>query len=139
MKKQILLSASLFHALNDAASVITPMVFPLLLAQNFLIANYSQIGILSNLGLLTSFVVQFLVVRISFWSEYRTLMVLSGLGLCASMAVTPLARNYGMLLVFFLLMRVFASFYHPIVIAWVSKSRSGSGRELDDAMGIQSG
>ncbi len=139
MKKQILLSASLFHALTDAASIITPMVFPILLSQNFLIANYSQIGVLSNLGLLTSFVVQFLVVRISFWSEYRTLMVLSGLGLCASMAVTPLARNYGMLLVFFLLMRVFASFYHPIVIAWVSKSRSGSGRELDDAMGIQSG
>ena len=139
MKKRILLSASLFHALTDAASIITPMVFPILLSQGFLIDNYSQIGILSNLGLLTSLVVQFLVVRISFRSEYRTLMVLSGLGLCASMAVTPLARNYGMLLLFFLLMRVFASFYHPIVIAWVSKSRAGSGRELDDAMGIQSG
>ena len=139
MKKRILLSASFFHALNDAASIITPMVFPLLLAQNFLIANYSQIGVLSNLGLLTSFLVQFLAVRVSFWCEYRTLMILSGLGLCASMAVTPLARTYGMLLVFFLLMRVFASFYHPIVIAWVSKSRAGSGRELDDAMGIQSG
>lgn len=139
MKKRILLSASLFHALTDAASVITPMVFPLLLAQNFLISNYAQIGVLSNLGLLTSFLIQFLVVRISFRSEYRTLMIFSGLGLCASLAVTPLARTYGMLLVFFLLMRVSASFYHPIVIAWVSKSRAGSGRELDDAMGIQSG
>jgi FSR family fosmidomycin resistance protein-like MFS transporter len=139
LKKRILLSASLFHALTDAASVITPMVFPLLLAQNFLISNYAQIGVLSNLGLLTSFLIQFLVVRISFRSEYRTLMIFSGLGLCASLAVTPLARTYGMLLVFFLLMRVSASFYHPIVIAWVSKSRSGSGRELDDAMGIQSG
>jgi hypothetical protein len=45
MKTKILLSASLFHALTDAASIITPMVFPLLLAQNFLIANYSQIGV----------------------------------------------------------------------------------------------
>lgn len=139
MKKRILLSASLFHALTDAATVVTPMVFPLLLAQHFLIDNYSQIGILSNLGLLTSLAVQFLVVRISFRSEYRTLMILSGLGLCASLAATPLARSYGLLLVFFLLLRIFASFYHPIVIAWVSKSRSGSGRELDDAMGIQSG
>jgi len=139
MKKRILLSASLFHALTDAATIITPMVFPLLLARNFLIDNYSQIGILSNLGLLTSLVVQFLVVRISFRSEYRTLMILSGLGLCASLALTPLARTYGMLLVFFLLLRVSSSFYHPIVIAWISKSRSGSGRELDDAMGIQSG
>ena len=139
MKKKILISASLFHALTDAASVITPMIFPLLLTQNFLIANYAQVGILSNLGLLTSLAVQFLVVRISFRSEYRTLMILSGLGLCASMAVIPLARTYGMLLLFFLLLRVFSSFYHPLVIAWISKSRAGSGRELDDAMGIQSG
>jgi MFS family permease len=139
MKKQILLSASLFHALTDAASVITPMVFPLLLSQNLLIANYSQIGLLSNLGLLISLVVQFLVVRISFRSEYRTMMILSGLGLCASMAVIPFARTYAGLVLFFLLLRVFASFYHPIVIAWISKTRAGSGRELDDAMGIQSG
>lgn len=139
MKKRILLSASLFHALTDAATIITPMIFPLLLVQHSLISNYAQIGVLSNLGLLTSLLVQFLVVRISFLSEYRTLMILSGLGLCASMAVTPLARSYGMLLVFFLLMRVSASFYHPIVIAWVAKTRAGSGRELDDAMGIQSG
>jgi MFS family permease len=139
VKKRILLSASLFHALTDAATVVTPMVFPLLLAKGVLIDSYAQIGILSNVGLLTSFVVQFLVVRISFRSEYRTLMILSGLGLCASMAITPFAHSFGMLLVFFLLLRISASFYHPIVIAWVSKSRSGSGRELDDAMGIQSG
>ena len=139
MKKQILLSASLFHALTDAASVITPMVFPLLLAQGLLISNYAQIGILSNLGLLASLAVQFLVVRISYRSEYRTLMILSGLGLCASLAVIPFARSFATLLLFFLVLRVFSSFYHPIVIAWISKSRAGSGRELDDAMGIQSG
>jgi MFS family permease len=139
LKQRILLSASLFHALTDAASVITPMVFPILLAQNLLISNYAQIGILSYLGLVTSLVVQFLVVRISFRSEYRTLMILSGLGLCASLAVIPFARSFATLLLFFLVLRVFSSFYHPIVIAWISKSRAGSGRELDDAMGIQSG
>jgi MFS family permease len=115
------------------------MLFPLLLAQNTLIANYSQIGFLSNLGLLTTLAVQFLVVRMSFRSEYRTMMILSGLGICASMAVIPFARTYLSLLLFFLLLRVSTSFYHPIVIAWISKSRAGSGRELDDAMGIQSG
>jgi MFS family permease len=139
MKKKILLSASLFHALTDAASVITPMVFPLLLTQGLLISNYSQIGLLSNLGLLTSLVVQFLVVRVSYRTEYRTMMVLSGLGLCASMAVIPFARSYLGLVLLFLLLRIASSFYHPIVIAWISKSRAGSGRELDDAMGVQSG
>jgi MFS family permease len=66
-------------------------------------------------------------------------MILSGLGLCTSLAVIPLARTYAALLLFFLFLRVTASFYHPVVIAWISKSRAGSGRELDDAMGIQSG
>ncbi|HOW84932.1 MAG TPA: MFS transporter [Candidatus Aminicenantes bacterium] len=139
MKKRILLSASLFHPLTDAATVITPMVFPLLLARKFLITNYAQIGLLSNLGLLTSLLVQFMVVRVSFRREYRTLMVFSGLGLCASLALIPLARTYAALLLLFLGLRICASFYHPIVIAWVSKSQAGSGRELDDAMGIQSG
>jgi len=139
MKKQILLSASLFHALTDAATVITPMIFPILYNQRFLITNYAQIGLLSNLGLLLTFIVQFLVVRLSFRHEYRLLMLASGLGICVSMALVPFARSFWMLIVFFMMLRIFTSFYHPIVIAWVAKSRSGSGRELDDAMGIQSG
>jgi MFS family permease len=65
--------------------------------------------------------------------------MISGLGMCASLAFVPLARSFLALTAFFLLIRVFTSFYHPIIIAWISKSRSGSGRELDDAMGIQSG
>jgi MFS family permease len=44
-----------------------------------------------------------------------------------------------MLVLFFVFIRVFTSFYHPVIIAWVSKSMAGSGKELDDAMGIQSG
>jgi MFS family permease len=139
MKQKILLSASLFHALTDAASVVTPMIFPILYDKRFLITRYSQIGLLSNLGLLTTLAVQFLVVRLSLRYEYRLMMLASGLGICVSLALVPFARTFGVLLLFFMLMRVVSSFYHPIVIAWVSKSQSGSGRELDDAMGIQSG
>jgi MFS family permease len=139
MKKKILLSASLFHALTDAATVITPMIFPILYSRKFLITSYSQIGLLSNLGLLITFVIQFLVVRLSFRHEYRTMMFVSGLGTCAAMALVPFARSFVVLVLFFMLIRIFTSFYHPIVIAWVSKSRAGSGKDLDDAMGIQSG
>lgn len=139
MKRKILLSASLFHALTDAASVITPMIFPILYNQRFLITRYSEIGLLSNIGLLLTFVVQFLVVRLSFRYEYRLMMLGSGLGICLSMALIPFARSFAVLLLFFSLLRIFSSFYHPIVIAWVSKSQSGTGQALDDAMGIQSG
>ncbi len=139
MKKKILISASFFHAMTDAASVITPMIFPILYSRQFLITRYSQIGFLSNVGLLTTLIVQFLVVELSFRHEYRFMMVISGLGICLSMAIVPLVRTFAGLLLAFLLIRVFSSFYHPIVVAWISKSRSGSGKELDDAMGIQSG
>jgi len=139
MKKKILISSSLFHALNDAASVITPTVFPILYSQGFIISSYSQIGLLSNLGLLTTLLMQFLVVKLSVKYEYRSLLLLSGLGICASMALVPFVRTFGALLLVFLMIRVFSSFYHPVIVAWVSKSQSGSGQELDDAMGIQSG
>ena len=91
MKKRILLSASLLHALNDATTVVVPMVFPLLYGETRLITSYGQIGLLSNLGLLTTLLVQFVVVKLSFHIEYRTLMAASVLGICASLALTPLA------------------------------------------------
>lgn len=139
MKKRILLSASVFHALTDAATVITPTVFPILYSHGFLITRYSQIGLLSNLGLLTTLVLQFLAVRLSFRHEYRRLLFVSGLVICAATALVPFARTFLGLAAAFLLLRAATSFYHPVVIAWISKSREGSGRELDDAMGIQSG
>jgi MFS family permease len=125
--------------LNDAASVITPTIFPILYSQAFLITRYSQIGLLSNIGLFTTLIVQFLAVRLSYKYEYRTLLLLSGAGICAATALVPLSRTFGMLILFFVLIRVFTSFYHPVIIAWVSKSMAGSGKGLDDAMGIQSG
>ncbi len=139
MKKRILISASFFHALTDAATVVIPTVFPVLYNRKFLITSYSQIGLLSNLGLVATVLVQFLVVRISYKYEYRTLLLASGLGICATMALIPFGRTFAVLLLLFLLLRIAASFYHPIMIAWISKTRAGSGKELDDAMGIQSG
>jgi MFS family permease len=139
MKKKILLTASLFHMLNDAASVITPTIFPILYSRGLLISSYSQIGLLSNIGLFTTLLVQFLAVRLSYRHEYRNLLLVSGVGICAAMALVPFSRTFGMLILFFILIRVFTSFYHPVIIAWVSKSRAGSGKDLDDAMGIQSG
>jgi len=139
MKKRILLTSSIFHMLNDAAGIITPTVFPILYSQGFLISSYSQIGLLSNIGLMTTLIVQFLAVRLSYRYEYRNLLLISGVGICAAMALVPFSKSFGKLVLFFLLIRVFTSFYHPVIVAWVSKSRAGSGKDLDDAMGIQSG
>lgn len=139
MKKRILLSASLFHALTDAATIVTPTIFPILYSQAFLIKKYSQIGLLSNLGLITTLVLQFWVVNLSFRYEYRWMMLLSGLGIALANFLVPLSPSFLVLLLMFVLLRAFTSFYHPVVIAWISRSRAGSAQELDDAMGIQSG
>lgn len=139
MKKRILLSASLFHALTDAATIVTPTVFPILYSQGLLIKKYSQIGFLSNVGLITTLLLQFWVVNLSFRHEYRRLMLLSGLGIALANFLIPFSPSFFVLLLMFVLLRAFTSFYHPVVIAWVSRSRAGSDRELDDAMGIQSG
>ena len=137
MKNRILLSASLFHALNDATTVVVPMVFPLLYGRGSLITSYSQIGLLSNLGLLTTLLVQFLVVKLSCHIEYKTLLLWSFVGIGISLACLPLASSFLTLIAFFLFMRVVTSVYHPVMIAWISKSQPAHG--LDQAMGIQSG
>jgi MFS family permease len=139
MKKRILLSASLFHALTDAATIVTPTIFPILYSQGFLIKKYSQIGLLSNVGLITTLLLQFWVVTLSFKHEYRWLMLISGLGIVLANFLVPLSPSFFVLLLMFVLLRAFTSFYHPVVVAWISRSRAGSGQELDDAMGIQSG
>ena len=139
MKKKLLVSASLFHGMTDAAAIIPSMIFPILFNQGFLIKNYAQIGLISNLGLLTTLAMQFLVVRLSCRYESRTLLLLSGCAISLSLAAMPFVTTFAGLLLAFLFLRIATSFYHPIIVAWICKTLSGKGKELDDAMGIQSG
>jgi MFS family permease len=137
MRKRILLSASLFHALNDGATVVVPMVFPILYSQGLLITSYSQIGLLSNLGLLATLLVQVLVVRLSYAHEYRKLLAASLAGILLTLVFLTQARTFVVLVLLYLLLRIATSFYHPIIIAWIAKSHPEEA--LDSAMGIQSG
>lgn len=137
MQKRVLFSASLFHALNDAATVTVPMIFPLLYSQKFIITKYSHIGILSNLGLLTTFLCQIFIVHLSHRVEYKHLLLLSLGGISLSLFLLTHSSIFISLLLLYLFMRIFTSFYHPIGIAWVSKTHPDQG--LDFAMGIQSG
>jgi MFS family permease len=136
MKKQVLLSASLFHALNDASTVVVPMTLPLLYSRQFLITRYAQIGLLSNLGLMTSLLFQAIVGHWADRVDYKKMLAVSCLGLSASMALMTTSRTFAVLLLFHILMRVFTSFYHPLGISLVSKSHKA--HEIDQAMGVQS-
>ncbi len=137
MKRRILFSASLFHALNDAAVVTVPMIFPLLYSQQFIITKYFHIGILSNIGLLITLLFQIIIANISSRFEYKYMLCLSIVGISLSLFLITYSSIFVSLLVFYLMMRVFASFYHSVGIAWVS--RTHPDQRLDFAMGIQSG
>lgn len=137
MKKRILFSASLFHSLNDAASVTVPMIFPLLYSQQFIIKKYSHIGILSYLGLLVTFVFQIIIAHNSYKFEYKHLLLLSFSGICFSLFLITFTSVFAAFLSIYLLFRVFTSFYHPVGISWVSRTHPRRG--IDSAMGIQIG
>ncbi len=136
-ERQILISASLFHALNDAATVAVPMIFPLLYSQQFIIRSYSQIGVLSNLGLLTTFFFQILVVQASRRLGYKSFLCLSFIGISLTLLLISWAAGFAALLFLYLLFRAFDSFYHTLGLAWVSRSHPSQG--IDLAMGVQSG
>jgi MFS family permease len=136
-QRRVLISASLFHALNDSATVAVPMIFPLLYNQHFIIHNYSQIGILSNFGLLTTFLFQILVVHASHRFDYRSMLALSFVGISLSVVLISFSSSYASLFLLYLLFRAFDSFYHTVGLAWVSRTHPSQG--IDFAMGIQSG
>jgi len=137
MHKRILFSASIFHGLNDAAGVIVPLTFPLLYSQQVIISRYAHIGILSNLGLLVTFVFQIVIAQTSERFEFRTILLGSVAGIAATLFLITTASTFLALLGFYGLFRMFASFYHPLGIAWVS--RTHPNQSIDKAMGIQGG
>jgi len=136
MRKKILFSASVFHGVNDAATLTVPMVFPLLYGLGFIVTRYAHIGILSNLGFIITIAFQLIVANFAHRYEYRHLLVLSLAGISCSLILITLSWSFLSFLLFYLIMRVFASVYHSVGVATVS--RSHPDRAMDFAMGVQS-
>lgn len=136
MSKKILLSASIFHGLNDAATVTVPMIFPLLYSEQYIITKYAHIGILSNFGLLMTLVCQIIIAHYSQKHEYRHMLLFSLGGISLSLILITFSWSFVSLFLFYLLMRIFTSFYHSVGVATVSISHPD--KALDFAMGVQS-
>ncbi len=137
LKKRILISASLFHAINDGASVTVPMLFPLLYNHQFLITKYSHIGILANLGLFSTFTFQLILAHYAYRFKYKYMLLLSITGISLLLWIVTFSSSFASLLIFYIFLRISLSIYHPMGIASVSRNHPNKG--LDFAMGIQSG
>lgn len=135
-ERRILGSASVFHLCNDASLVALPTVYPILYTQGFLIRKYADIGTMILIGLIASIFVHFLVGHWAKGRHYRPLLVLNDVVVGLFLLLTPLSRNYAVLVLLYVGVRIGSSVYHPVGISWVT--HTFRGKNFDRAMGIQS-
>lgn len=133
-KHKILTTASIYHAFNDGTVAAIPLLFPIF--KDIFNLSYTQVGAITGGGLLITLIAQLLIGRISDNKNFRNLLSTGILLLCISLLLLTQTRDFLTLLLFILILRFAASFYHPAGIAWIS--RTFKKDKLDWAMGIQS-
>jgi len=134
-KHRILSTVSIFHAVNDGTISVIPLLFPIF--KDLFSLSYTQVGVITGGGLLFTLICQLFIGRISDRLNFRTLLATGVLFLSISMLFITRSVDFLTLLLFMLLLRFGASFFHPIGIGWVS--RTFKRDKLDWAMGVQSG
>ena len=135
-EKKILGSVSIFHLFNDASVVALPTIYPILYSQGFLIKRYADIGTMIFIGLIVSILCHFFVGHWAKGRHYRFLLIMDDLVVGLFLLLTPIARNYLMLVFLYIGVRIGSSIYHPVGISWITHTFRGP--RFDRAMGIQS-
>lgn len=134
-KLKILSTVSLYHALNDGAVAAIPILFPIF--KIIFNLNYTQIGIITGGSLLINIIFQLMIGRVSDGKNSRTMLSLGILLISISMLLFTQTKGFYSLILLMFLLRIAASFFHPIGVGWIS--RIFKKHKLDWAMGIQSG
>lgn len=132
--RRLLWVISYHHACNDGTLMALVAVLPILIEEMDL--SYSDIGVLGS-GLLITVVVQFLVGKASDRRFSRYMLEIGAALMALSFFLIPLVSDFVGLFTVVIAMRVGASFYHPIGVAWITKEYQGT--YLDTALGVQSG
>jgi len=136
MKRRVLSTVVLHHLCNDASVVALPAIFPILYSEGRLIRRYSDIGTTMLIGLGVAVIFQLIIGHNVKRRHYRRCLALDALTVGVSLLLMTFARNYLMLVLFFIGVRIGTSVYHPVGISWISSTFAG--RNLDRSMGIQS-
>jgi MFS family permease len=127
---------TLYHAVDDGMLASISAMFPILMKNGGFGLNYESIGLLTSIGLTVTVIFQLFTGRIGDIRDTRLLMTLGIMMMGITSFLLTLSWDFITLLTVVLLVRVGASFYHPIGIGWISKRYSGEA--LDRAMGYQS-
>lgn len=112
------------------------MSYPILYDQGFIITKYSHIGTLLLAGLVVSVCTQSLIGSYARQGQFHRLLPAAILGLGFSLALITRSSGFMSFLLVYLLIKIAASFYHPLGIAWVCNVYHGE--RLDHSMGFQS-
>ena len=134
-KYSILTTVSIYHALNDGAISVVPLLFPIF--KDIYNLNYTQIGLMTSISLLINLIAQLHIGRISDGKNFRIILSFGILLISVSLFVLIETKDFFTLLIFLIFLRISVSFFHPIGVGWVS--RTFKKERLDWAMGIQSG
>jgi len=134
-KYSILTTVSMYHALNDGAISVVPLIF--LIFKEIYNLNYTQIGLITSTSLFIHLIAQLYIGRISDGKNFRILLSFGILLISFSLFVLTETKDFFTLLIFLILLRISVSFFHPIGVGWIS--RTFKKERLDWAMGIQSG
>jgi len=125
----------MYHALNDGAISVVPLLFPIF--KDIYNLNYTQIGLITSISLFIHLITQLYIGRSSDGKNFRTLLSFGILLISISLFVLVKTEDFFTLLIFLIFLRISVSFFHPIRIGWIS--RTFKKERLDWAMGIQSG
>jgi FSR family fosmidomycin resistance protein-like MFS transporter len=134
-KYRILSIVSIYHALNDGAVSVIPILFPIF--KDIYNLNYTQIGTITSISLLVHLIAQLQIGRTADGKNFRTMLSLGVLLISISLLIITQTNGFFTLMVFLIFLRFSASFFHPIGVGWIS--RIFKNDKLDMAMGIQSG
>ena len=134
-KYSILTTVSIYHALNDGAISVVPLLFPIF--KDIYNLNYTQIGLMTSISLFIHLIVQLYIGRISDGKNFRIMLSFGILLISFSLFILTETKDFFTLLIFLIFLRISVSFFHPIGVGWVS--RTFKKERLDWAMGIQSG
>lgn len=133
-KTRILSVVSIYHAFNDGAISVIPLLFPVL--KSLFDLSYTEVGIITGGGLFVTLITQLLIGNISDTKNKRILLSTGILLLSGAMLIMPHASGFLTLFLFVLLLRFAAGFFHPTGVGWISQTFKRE--RLDWAMGIQS-
>jgi FSR family fosmidomycin resistance protein-like MFS transporter len=134
-KYRILTTVSIYHAINDGAISVVPLLFPIF--KEIYNLNYTQIGFITSISLFIHLIAQLYIGKISDSKNFRILLSSGILLISFSLFILTETKDFFTLLIFLIILRISVSFFHPIGVGWIS--RTFKKERLDWAMGIQSG